>query len=136
MIECEICGNYFHADDINSCPNPNCDYDDLCPECYDNHVTGCMLGDEYTNTDFNNDDCDTDYIPLLDVFQKALSGLYFDKSDFDINPLSILDTARQNERIDVLGDALIDTLSPTQLSNTLSYLEIMFDKEADDWCVC
>lgn len=136
MIECEICENYFHADDINSCPNPDCDYDDLCPECYDNHVTGCMLGDEYTSTDFDNDDCDTDYIPLLDIFQKALSGLYFDKDDFDINPLSILGTARENERIDVLGDALIDTLSPEQLSSTLSCLEVMLDEEADDWCVC
>ncbi len=35
MIECEICGNYFHADDIERCPE--CDIE-LCPECYEKHV--------------------------------------------------------------------------------------------------
>ena len=39
MIECEICGNYFHADDIERCPE--CDIE-LCPECYERHVSKCI----------------------------------------------------------------------------------------------
>lgn len=42
MIQCEICGEYFNTDEIKSCPNPNCGYEDLCEECYDKHVTKCM----------------------------------------------------------------------------------------------
>lgn|GEM_PF-3394791 len=47
MIECESCGEYWKPDDIESCPNPNCEYgyDDLCPRCHENHVTSCMLGE-------------------------------------------------------------------------------------------
>lgn len=39
MIECEICGNYFHVDDIKNCPE--CDME-LCPSCYEKHVVKCM----------------------------------------------------------------------------------------------
>lgn len=42
MIECEICGNYFHPDEIESCPNPDCEYEDLCPSCYEKHVPRCL----------------------------------------------------------------------------------------------
>lgn len=40
MIECEICGYFFHADEINKCPE--CDLE-LCEGCYEDHVTGCIL---------------------------------------------------------------------------------------------
>ena len=48
MIECEICGNYFHVDEIKNCPECNID---LCPECFEKHVMKCMaekwdFGDE------------------------------------------------------------------------------------------
>ena len=42
MIECEICGSYFSPDEIESCPNPGCAHDDLCPCCYERHVVRCL----------------------------------------------------------------------------------------------
>lgn len=39
MIECELCENYFHADDIETCPA--C-YLELCPDCYEEHVIDCL----------------------------------------------------------------------------------------------
>lgn len=47
MIECEICGNYFHADDIENCPK--CDIE-LCPRCYERHVPKC-IADRYSHDD-------------------------------------------------------------------------------------
>ena len=47
MIECEICGNYFHADEIEKCPE--CDLE-LCPSCYEEHVSECIAG----NLDFGD----------------------------------------------------------------------------------
>ena len=42
MIECELCGEYFHADDIDACPKCGIE---LCEGCYQTHVTKCMLSD-------------------------------------------------------------------------------------------
>ena len=39
MIECELCENYFHADEINSCPKCGIE---LCESCYEKHVTECI----------------------------------------------------------------------------------------------
>lgn len=39
MIECELCGNYFHADDVKACPV--C-FLELCPDCYEDHVINCL----------------------------------------------------------------------------------------------
>lgn len=43
MIECEMCGEYFKSDEIEPCPNSDCDLDDLCQNCFDKHATKCML---------------------------------------------------------------------------------------------
>lgn len=39
MIKCEICENYFHADDIQFCPECGIE---LCPKCYQRHVLKCI----------------------------------------------------------------------------------------------
>lgn len=39
MMECEICREYFHADNIEACPRCGLE---LCPECYERHVSLCM----------------------------------------------------------------------------------------------
>ncbi|WP_182101814.1 hypothetical protein [Niallia taxi] len=44
MIECEKCDKYIHPDEARACPNDECGYEDLCEKCYEEHVTGCMLG--------------------------------------------------------------------------------------------
>ncbi|HBG2133575.1 TPA: hypothetical protein KPJ62_003945 [Clostridioides difficile] len=49
MIKCDLCGRYFHADEIDSCPNTNCSKE-LCPSCYQEHVTICL------NSSFEDDD--------------------------------------------------------------------------------
>lgn len=49
MIECEICGRYFHADDIENCPE--CDIE-LCPDCYEEHVSKCMAEKYNLNDEF------------------------------------------------------------------------------------
>lgn len=36
MIECEICGNYIHIDDMEECPQCGLE---LCPECYKKHMS-------------------------------------------------------------------------------------------------
>lgn len=43
MVECEICGNYFHIDEIEECPKCGME---LCPSCYENHVSNCLF-EEY-----------------------------------------------------------------------------------------
>lgn len=40
MIECEMCKKWFPADEIETCPECGLE---LCPSCYDEHVTGCTL---------------------------------------------------------------------------------------------
>jgi hypothetical protein len=50
MIECENekCGRYFHADDIQQCPECG---KELCEDCFQKHVKGCLnkgnLDEEY-----------------------------------------------------------------------------------------
>ena len=48
MIECEKCTNYFHPDEIESCPECG---KELCESCYEEHVTKCInqdiIEDEY-----------------------------------------------------------------------------------------
>lgn len=39
MIECESCKRYFHADDIEKCPNCGME---LCEECFQSHVPRCL----------------------------------------------------------------------------------------------
>ena len=51
MIECDICTNYFHADDIETCPECGIE---LCPSCYENHVTRCLS--QSTADDDDDDD--------------------------------------------------------------------------------
>ena len=41
-MECKICEVNFHVDEINECPECGIE---LCPTCYENHVTGCTLGE-------------------------------------------------------------------------------------------
>lgn len=43
MIKCELCGNYFTVDEIESCPNCGME---LCPSCYENHVSKCLCDEE------------------------------------------------------------------------------------------
>lgn len=43
MIECELCGGYFHADDIERCPNCGIE---LCPSCFKEHVVVCLNDDD------------------------------------------------------------------------------------------
>lgn len=43
MVECEICGNYFHIDEIEECPECGIE---LCPSCYEKHVSNCLF-EEY-----------------------------------------------------------------------------------------
>ena len=50
MVNCELCGGWFHIDDIKKCPK--CDLE-LCEECFDKHVTTCLLGEF---NDLNEDD--------------------------------------------------------------------------------
>ncbi len=42
MIECELCGGFFDADDIETCPECGME---LCPACYEKHVSLCIAGD-------------------------------------------------------------------------------------------
>lgn len=39
MIECEECGKYCDADEIERCPECNIE---LCDRCYQNHVKACV----------------------------------------------------------------------------------------------
>ena len=72
MIECDLCGKYFHPDDIEKCPE--CDKD-LCPGCYEKHVTKCIA--EKNNFD--------------DEIEEESSIPYFcpncrNKLELDVNP--------------------------------------------------
>ncbi|HBE9444666.1 hypothetical protein [Clostridioides difficile] len=49
MIQCNLCGGYFHSDEIDSCPNTSCSKE-LCSNCYQEHVTICL------NSSFEDDD--------------------------------------------------------------------------------
>lgn len=40
MIECECCEEYFHADEISSCPECGIE---LCEGCFQRHVMRCGL---------------------------------------------------------------------------------------------
>lgn len=40
MIECELCGDFFHPDEIKRCPK--CDIE-LCSACYEKHVRKCTI---------------------------------------------------------------------------------------------
>ncbi len=40
MIECECCEEYFHADEISSCPECGIE---LCEECFQRHVMCCVI---------------------------------------------------------------------------------------------
>lgn len=54
MIECELCGGYFHPDEIRECPECGIE---ICEKCFENHVCACRQedyigeeeGDEITN---------------------------------------------------------------------------------------
>lgn len=43
MIECEMCENYFHVDDIKNCPKCGME---LCESCFEKHVLDCLNLDE------------------------------------------------------------------------------------------
>lgn len=51
MIECTKCGDYFHADEIENCPNPDCLHE-LCEGCRIEHVGPCLAG-----PDEEDDEC-------------------------------------------------------------------------------
>jgi len=44
MIECESCKRYFHADEIDSCPECGAE---LCEHCYQNHVKNCVFNNNF-----------------------------------------------------------------------------------------
>lgn len=50
MMECDICGDYFHPDEISNCPK--CDIE-ICESCFENHVRCCG---EDTDMDDENDE--------------------------------------------------------------------------------
>ena len=39
MIECELCGDYFHEEDIRECPE--C-LKGMCEGCYERHIPICF----------------------------------------------------------------------------------------------
>lgn len=51
MIACEICGNYFHVDDIQECSKCGIE---LCPECAEKHISKCIVGED-NNNDYEED---------------------------------------------------------------------------------
>ena len=57
MIECEICGQYFHADEITNCPRCGVD---ICARCFENHIRYC--GD---HVDMDDEDNENDEIANL-----------------------------------------------------------------------
>lgn len=85
MIECEICGKYFHADDIKNCPE--CDLE-LCPECYEKHITKC-IAEKYN---FDNEIKEESTIPricpkceeelALDIDPDGSARVYCSNCDF------------------------------------------------------
>lgn len=49
MIQCEgMCGEYFHADDVRSCPECGIE---LCEECFQIHIKQCLAADSYEEDD-------------------------------------------------------------------------------------
>lgn len=48
MIECELCGGYFHPDEINNCPE--CVLE-ICEKCFENHVRFCREEDDINEED-------------------------------------------------------------------------------------
>lgn len=125
MIECDVCGNYFHADDISDCPNQECTKE-ICEGCYQKHVSIC-ISDDFM------DEYEEDRHSY--IIQKSLEGLYFDKNLFDINKKHLIDVARDDERLGALGEVFITELSPTELEDALSNLEIEYveiDEDGDE----
>ncbi|MEG0855816.1 MAG: hypothetical protein RSG52_04960 [Terrisporobacter sp.] len=41
MIECDICREFYHVDEIKDCPNIECTKE-MCESCYDEHVKKCL----------------------------------------------------------------------------------------------
>lgn len=91
MIECEICGIPFHADDINECPHCGIE---LCPKCYEEHIIKCIS----ETFDFDEYECEENsLIPhecpkceeelQLDVNPDGSASVYCTKCDFweDLN---------------------------------------------------
>ena len=48
MIECELCGGYFHPDEISNCPE--CEIE-ICEECFEKHVRFCGQEDDIEEDD-------------------------------------------------------------------------------------
>ena len=97
MIECEKCGNYFHADDIRECPKCGLE---LCEECYEQHVVSCMLEDY----DDLNDDYDKPptYCPNCDEkleldIDYNHSTLYCEECGFELDVTNELEDEDEDE---------------------------------------
>ena len=114
MIECELCGRFFHADEIEECPVCG---KELCPECYENHVSKCLLGEfnfdeEYEEESLIPHKCPICKEPLeLDIDSDGSARVCCSKCDF------------------------IEELNEEQLKELNNWKddEDNFDKESDDY---
>lgn len=86
MTKCEICGLYFHADDIQVCPE--CDME-LCQECYERHVPKCTAEDySFDDEDYEDESTILHICPNcgerleLDQSQNGSARVYCPDCDF------------------------------------------------------
>lgn len=152
MIECDICREFFHPDEIKDCPNVECTKE-MCESCYDEHVKKCLNAysedeeeddyQDYEDQDYEYYEDEDDYEDKLGyienrntkIFQKALQGLGFDKDEFDKDKIHIVKVARENERLGDLGEALIETLTDEELEGALADLILEYDKNCGHWII-
>lgn len=52
MIECELCGGYFHPDEISNCPKCGIE---ICERCFEKHVRFCEESDDNDEYDDNDE---------------------------------------------------------------------------------
>lgn len=104
MIECEICGEHFHADDIETCPECGIE---LCPKCYEKHVKKCIaekwdFGDELEEESTIPHICpNCDEKLELDIDPDGSTRVYCSNCDFveelDATQLAELDQDDEDE---------------------------------------
>ena len=85
MIECESCERNFNSDDIRECPECG---KELCPECYENHISRCILSgynfdEEYEEESLIPHECPNCGEKLeLDVDPDGSARVYCSECDF------------------------------------------------------
>jgi len=113
MIQCEICGNYFHADDIERCPE--CDIE-LCSACYEKHVSKCIANGYCFDEEYRFDEEST--IPhicpncqeelILDLDPDGSARVYCPRCNFieelDEEQLAELNQCEDDDSEDIFSD--------------------------------